>query len=509
MTLKEKLYDLKNRKREAVDAAKTFLLKGGDPEGDEYKEKSALVTSFDAQITAIEGLIAEEEKLFTPVPDSEGQDGGMRALAAAGGAAQEKTFSGGVLKGLKESSVKTFAEGVRRALKAMTEGTAADGGYTVPEDVVNRVYTLIEAEDNMLPYITNTPVTTLTGKRTFKKRAQLTGFSTVAEQAKYPATDQPTFAQISYEIAKRGGYLPVTLELLEDSDENIASQVIQWLADEGRVTINKNIVKLATTGEPKKVSDLDGVLKILTVGLGSALRKISTIHTNDSGLLWLITLKDGMGRPLLQPDPTQPTRMLLAVGSVSVPIKTWDDDTLPNTEGGDIPLLIGSLKEGIQRFDRKLLTITRLTEATVGGINLAEQDMVAFKATMRDDYQLRDDKAFVYAAVDAAAVQALSLTSALGSIALPAITAPALTGIEIIKAPKKTAYAAGEDFDKTGMTVKAHYDDGSEKAVSSSVTVIGGEALAAGTTGVTVAYAEGGVIMTAVQAITVEENAEA
>ena len=503
MTLKQKLYDLKNQKRQAYDEAKAFLLDGGDPESDEYKAKAAKVTSWDPQIKAYEDLIAEEEKSFTPARGAEVPGEGMHQLAGQLGAGgTEKTFSDGVLKGLKESSVKTFADGVRRALKAMTEGTAADGGYTVPEDVVNRVYTLIEAEDNLLPFVTNTPVTKLTGKRTFKKRAQLTGFATVAEQAKYPATDQPTFAQIAYEIAKRGGYLPVTLELLEDSDENIASLVIQWLADEGRVTINKNIVKIATAGDPEKVSDLDGILKILTVGLGSALRAISTIHTNDSGLLWLITLKDGMGRPLLQPDPTQPTRMLLAVGSVSVPIKTWDDDTLPNIEGGDIPLLIGSLKEGIQRFDRKLLTITRLTEATVGGINLAEQDMVAFKANMRDDYQLRDDKAFVYAAVDAAAVQSLSLASAFGTLAVAEF--PALTGIEITKAPTKTAYAAGENFVKTGMTVKAHYDDGSEKAVSTAVTIIGGQALAAGTTSVTIVYAEGGVIMTAEQAITVE-----
>lgn len=399
MTLKQKLYDLKHRKRQACDEAKAFLLGGGNPESDEYKAKAALVTSWDTQIKAVEDLIAEEEKSFGPAPGDGEQGEGMRALAGQIAKHTEKTFSGGVLKGLKESGVKTFASGVRNALKALSEGTAADGGYTVPEDVVNRVYTLIEAEDNLLPFITNTPVTTNSGKRTYKTRAQMTGFATVAEAAKYAATEQPAFAQIAYTIVKRGGYLPVTLELLEDSDENIAALVIQWLADEARVTINKKIVELATAGEPETVDGLDGVLEILTVGLGSALRNISTIHTNDSGLLWLVTLKDGMGRPLLQPDPTQPARMMLAAGAVTVPIKVWDNATLPNTDSGGVPLLIGSLKEGIERFDRKQITITRLTEATVGNINLAEQDMVAFKATMRDDYQLRDKAAFVYAAI--------------------------------------------------------------------------------------------------------------
>ena len=59
-------------------------------------------------------------------------------------------------------------------------------------------------------------------------------------------------------------------------------------------------------------------------------------------------------------------------------------------------MLVGSLKEGVQRFDRKALTVSRLTEATIGEINLAEQDMVAFKATVRDDYKVRDAEAFKY-----------------------------------------------------------------------------------------------------------------
>ena len=48
------------------------------------------------------------------------------------------------------------------------------------------------------------------------------------------------------------------------------------------------------------------------------------------------------------------------------------------------------------RFSFKQLTVSKLTEATVGDINLAEQDMVAFKGSIRDDYQVRDAGAFRY-----------------------------------------------------------------------------------------------------------------
>lgn len=475
MNLKQKLYDLKNQKQQAIEEAKAFLLGGGDAACEEYKEKAAKVSSFDAQIAAVEALIAEEEKGLKPTD-------GLPVPPA--GDPTKKTFGAGVLKGLTEDTVKTFAQGVRKTLKAMTEGTAADGGYTVPEDVVNRIYELIEVEDNMLPYITNTPVTTNSGKRTYKTRKQKSGFQTVAEAAAIPAQEQMTFAQISYTIAKRAGYLPVTEELLEDSDENIASLVIEWLVDEARVTINKKVAALITYGAPESIDGLDGILDILTVGLGGAIRAISTIHTNDSGLLWLLTQKDQNGRSLLNPDPTQPTRMLLSVGALTVPIKVWDNSTLPNTAAGKIPFVIGSLKEGIERFDRRSITITRLTEATVGSINLAEQDMVAFKATMRDDYQVRDAAAFVYAAV----------TPASGA---------KLVSIAVTTAPTKTSYSEDDDFDPTGMVVTATYDDSSTKNVTEDIQIFGGDEMATSVTEVTIAYTEGGVIAMTTQAVSV------
>lgn len=382
---KQKIYDMKNELKSMSDEMSALIAADDfDPDGEAYKSLEQRMAKQKARIDAAEWHAAMEDKL--------GDDGdAKKAFNGADGA--EKVFQSGVCKGLKEASVKRFADGVR---KSLTEGTPASGGYTVPEDVVNRIYELIGSKDNMLPYITNTPVSTASGKRTYKTRKQMTGFATVAEAAKIAAMEEPTFAQISYVIEKRAGYLPVTEELLEDSDENIAAIVMTWIADEARVTINKKVVAKATAGDATAIKSLDDILGVLTTGLGAALRAISTIHTNDSGLLWLLTLKDANKRPLLNPDPTQTARMLLGVGPVTVPIKVWSDETLPNAGGGAIPFIIGSLKEGIERFDRRDITITRLTEATVGSVNLAEQDMVAFKATMRDDYQIRDAEAFKY-----------------------------------------------------------------------------------------------------------------
>ena len=79
---------------------------------------------------------------------------------------------------------------------------------------------------------------------------------------------------------------------------------------------------------------------------------------------------------------------------------------------------------------------------------------------------------------------------------------PVITGIKITNAPTKTVYEAGENFDPTGMTVVAVYDNGNEVEIT-DYTVEGGENLTVDTKTVTVKYTVDGQTFTATQAITV------
>ena len=79
---------------------------------------------------------------------------------------------------------------------------------------------------------------------------------------------------------------------------------------------------------------------------------------------------------------------------------------------------------------------------------------------------------------------------------------PVITGIKITNAPMKTVYEAGENFDPTGMTVAAVYDDEHEEQIT-GFTVVGGENLTVDTKTVTVKYTVDGQTFSAEQAITV------
>ena len=302
------------------------------------------------------------------------------------------------------SSEKAFADAARRGFKAtMTEGTNADGGYTVPEDIRTRVETYRDSKESLLKYVRVEKVTTDKGARTFKARANQTGFTKVAEAGTIGAGTTPTFERIEYDIDKYAAYYPVTNELLADSDANITNILTEWIGDESRVTANKLILEQIKTNTATEIKNgVDGIKKVLNQTLGSAFKSTSKIFTNDDGLQYLDTLKDSDGDYLLQPNPTNPMKMQLCAGASVIPVVVipnadmpTDDTTDASSSKSRIPMVIGDLYEGIVYWDRQKLSLMMSTVASAGSLNAFEQDLTLIRAIEREDVTPRDKKAFV------------------------------------------------------------------------------------------------------------------
>jgi HK97 family phage major capsid protein len=300
-----------------------------------------------------------------------------------------------------KDSIKEFADAARGGFRnSMSEGSKVDGGYTVPEDIETRINEYREAKASLIDEVDVESVTTSKGSRTYKKRTQQTGFTKVGEGGKIPGGKTPQFERLDYEISKYAGYFPVTNELLDDSDANIASTLIAWIGDESRVTRNKLILEALDAKEKTALEGLDDIKKALNVTLGQAFKPTSKIITNDDGLQYLDTLKDSMGRDLLQPDPTEPANMRLRAGATVVPIKVIPNADMPSntSEAGKriVPMIIGDLKEAVKFFDRKQLTIMTSNIAAVGELNAFEEDLTLYRAIEREDVQTKDLEAVVY-----------------------------------------------------------------------------------------------------------------
>ena len=294
-------------------------------------------------------------------------------------------------------SVKAFAEAARTGFqKDMSEGSNADGGYTVPEDIITRIEHYRDAKASLRQHVRVIPVQTMSGARTFKKRETVTGFAKVLENGKFAKKATPQFERLAYKIDKFGGYFVLSDEVIEDSDANLVNEVVALIGDESRVTDNVEIISAIKAAKPAPVNfeDLDGIKEALNVTLGQAFRATSKIYTNDNGLQFLDTLIDQNGRPLLAPSPVEPMKMVLGCGPTTVEIVVLPNSDFPNlTEG--IPFIVGDLNEGVALFDRRRVTLMQSKTASVDGYNAFEQGGLLIRADERADYVVRDAGAFV------------------------------------------------------------------------------------------------------------------
>lgn len=293
-------------------------------------------------------------------------------------------------------AIHDFAEAARHGFytNTMTEGTKADGGYTVPEDIQTKINQYKKAVFSLESLVDVETVKTGSGRRTFQKKAQAEGFKAVAEAGKIQGNNTPQFEILEYAVKKYAGYMPVTSELLADSDANITAVLTKWLAEEDIATKNAQILTAIATKAETDLKNLDGIKKAVNVTLGAAYAGGVAIVTNDDGLNYLDTLVDKQGRYLLSPDVQNPMQMVLAVGARKIPVKVVPNVVLA-TKTNKIPFIIGDLKEAVKIFDRAKLNIMTSNVAAVGTLNAFEQDLTLFRGIERFDCKVKDSDAFV------------------------------------------------------------------------------------------------------------------
>lgn len=288
---------------------------------------------------------------------------------------------------VEDNYTKEFINGIRTKFKNALSSTLADGGYTIPQDIQTKINELRVTKDALQNLITVEPVSTPTGSRVFKARAQQTGFAAVLENGDITEKATPTFTNLPYSVVKYAGFMKVTNELLKDSDAAISSTISKWIGDESRVTRNKLILAVLDLKAKTAIATVDDIKTILNITLDPSFRYTSSIVTNQDGFNWLDNLQDGNGNYLLQPSVVSPTgKQLFGVQVVMV-----SNADLP-TVATKAPFIVGDLKEAVVMFDRQTLSV--MASDVAEGAFLT--DVTLFRAIEREQVLTRDAAAFVY-----------------------------------------------------------------------------------------------------------------
>lgn len=274
----------------------------------------------------------------------------------------------------------------------MNEGAGEAGGFIVPTDEQTKINELKRALNPLSALVRVENVNTMSGTRVLEKASDMTPFASVAELAAIGEIDGPKFTQVKYAIKKFAGILPISEELLADSDQNLLAYVNGWLAKKSVATENAQILAVLKTLTKSPLTNLDGIKDILNATLDPTISLMSSVLTNQDGFNFLDKQKDTDGRYLLQPNPLDSTQKLL----FGKPVTVVSNKVLPTDTSvastKKAPVIIGSFTDAVALFDRQATT---LTGTSVGG-DAWKRDSYDVKAVARIDVQKFDDKAVVF-----------------------------------------------------------------------------------------------------------------
>ncbi|PER99172.1 phage major capsid protein [Bacillus cereus] len=314
------------------------------------------------------------------------------ALPPASVQNEDTSYKEVFMKAIRGQSLSHEEASVMQEYKAaLSENSGKDGGYIVPEDITTTINQLKQTVDNLEQYVNVQPVSTNKGARTLEKRAASTPFAPLSEYGKPNAMQEiasPEFDRLSYAIEDYAGFLPVPNDLLDDTDQALEEYLRQWIAKKSIATRNYLILQELNKLTKVDFKDYKGIKTALNVTLDPAFAAGANIFTNQDGFNYLDQLEDKNGRPLLQPDPTNPTRSLLS----GKPVITLSNKTIATDKDGKAPFIVGNLKEAIILWDRKQLSIDMTTE----GGNAWRTNTSEFRAIEREDVTPWDTEAVVY-----------------------------------------------------------------------------------------------------------------
>lgn len=235
----------------------------------------------------------------------------------------------------------------RLLLNALTEsgGTpqGADGGFLVPVDMETKINEVRREEIALASLFTAENVTTNTGFRVYDT-APTKGFTKVAEMGTIPQDDQPAFSRINYSVEDYALIVPISNDLLADNNAGLMAYLARWGGKKSVITENINLLALLNTLTGTALTsgkEIDEIKSVLNKTLDPAIARLADIVTNQSGFDVLDHLKDADGRYLLQPNPTDPTKMMLKGRNIMM----VPDALIPNDETNGAPVYIGAFKQ--------------------------------------------------------------------------------------------------------------------------------------------------------------------
>lgn len=335
--IRKKIYDLKaTRATQLADAEAAAAV--GD--NDLFEKHMGDVKESNRLIEQQEALLAQKE-MYTEPNGTPGMVPATPQKKASGWGAMAKMLRGQTLDDTEQALIE----------KALISGTNAVSGenYLIPEDVRTDIREMRKSYVSARDLVNVIPVDTLSGSSTFESGTP-TGLTAFDDGDTIATEPNPTFVQKGWRIAMYGKIIPIS-RVLGTLATGLMAYIKRWFVRSAVLTENAKIFATLksgyNSGTPKTIAGWNALKASINKDLDPSCLLDGVIATNQSGFACLDDEVDANGRPILQPNPADPTQKLFQ----GLPIKVYPDAQLANIDETHFPIFYGATRAGADFMD--------------------------------------------------------------------------------------------------------------------------------------------------------------
>lgn len=309
---------------------------------EEAKAKMAEIENMKAAIQMQEQLEADEEK---EAETKMAEQGAEKAQDKAG----DVKASANTLRAMIKAGMGKRLTDVEASLLV---GGSNGEGYILPTDVTTMIRKKIRDYSSLRDIVGYIPTTALSGSFTVEDFETLTELVDFADGTDGTEATDVKFKSVTFSLKQKGALITLSNTLLAMTDNNLVEYIAEVFAKKAALTENKLIVAAfaANSKTKKAIADWKALKASTNVDLDPAVLSGMVYLTNQDGFNMLdAALDTATGRPILQPDPTNPTRRLF----MGYPVRVVSNAILltTGTTTKKAPIIYGNLKEAVSLID--------------------------------------------------------------------------------------------------------------------------------------------------------------
>lgn len=242
---------------------------------------------------------------------------------------------------------------------ALVTGTNSVNGetYLVPEDVRAEINELRKTYISAKSLVTVETTDALAGSVTYEAGTPA-GLADFDDGDAIVEETGVKFILKKFTIAWKGKIIPVSRILLGAAKASLMNYLNRWFVRNAVISENAKIFETLKAGynegTPKAVAGWKELKKSITVDLDPSCLINGAIATNQSGFACLDAEEDNDGRPVLQPNPANPTEKLFQ----GLRVHVFPDAQLPNIDATHFPMIYGDTKAGATFVEHQNLEFT-------------------------------------------------------------------------------------------------------------------------------------------------------